>query len=276
MSKTGSVFADALIKSGVNVSGYSYSEWGSSEDYKFPFASPGKTGAYMIDSGWTKIFNVIRRTAEKVDVDWIKSCEAVNTDNTLLTWMKSNPSLLKIINSQAAQDAYNESKPRMGGEAQSLSLVPSDYRPGLMMYIEYDVINAEFVLKFNFNRRSRYSDITSLVHTLDILNYITDNAGTIEFIPIRINYDFKVSHRAYRDGGEEIPEVSVPYMGRDIVKNTYAMSRLSNWVDEGNIINPRSEYFILANRDNRSKLYLRKKKNRETSEDPVSKRAEAN
>lgn len=263
MNKTGNVFADALIKAGAIMEGKTFDEWGSVGDFKFPFSTPYRSSEFYYNNGWVDIFNVVRKTSKDVDYEWIKSREAVNTDNILLTWMKSNTSLLRIVDNNAVKK-FELSDVReyfSNSGVRSYRVIPEDYTEGLAVHIVYNVMRAEFVLVVNnIKYLKMYDTACSLTNSISILNCISEHRDSVEFIPVIINDTFTVSHRSYFIKGTEIPEVSISYVGRDITKNENIMNRLSEWLSEGNTINPRSRYFILASKGSRGKCYLRKDK----------------
>lgn len=261
MNKTGNVFMDALMESGAAVSDKTFCEWGSVEEIKFPFAPNGRLSIFPSIKSKLDVYNAVRRASDDVTLDWIIKREAINTHVALLTWMKSNTSLLRLVNDEEMGRFYKECISDYTDDVSNYRALPSDYRSCLSLYIVYDIINAEFKLHMDFRKLTgEFREMCGIVKILDILNFVSDHRDAVEFIPIVIMTDFAVSHKAYISRGKEVSEVSVSYMGRDIMKNEVAMSKLSDWIAEGNTINPKSRYFILACRSNRSKCYLRKEK----------------
>lgn len=261
MSKTGNVFADAILKAGMVMEGKTFDLWSSYDDYKFPFEVPKNPS--RVDEDWTTLHNEVRRIAESIDMEWVNSKNAVNTDSALLIWMKSNTSILRVVDEVELSKLYNnDARERYSsGEAKSYTRLPGQFQSGLVMYIEYKVMEQKFVLHTDMRKaRPIYREMLDLSSDISMLNAISDNRDRVEFIPIKINTDFSISHRSYMIGKSEVAAVSVAYAGGAILKNEDVMKRLEGWIGEGNTINPKNEYYILANKDDRSKLYLRRRK----------------
>lgn len=261
MSKTGNVIADAFLKAGMQMEGKTFDLWSSYDDYKFPFELPRNNFRVAFD--WTTLHNEVRRIADPIDMEWVNSKNAVNTDTALLIWMKSNTSILRVVDESKLSELYNkDAKERYsGGEANSYSRLPGQFQSGLVMYIEYKVMEQKFVLHDDMRKaRDSYKEFLDMSTKISMLNAISDHRDLVEFIPIIINTDFSVSHRSYMIGKTEVSAVSVAYSGDAIIKNDNVMKRLEGWIGEGNSINPKNEYYILANKDDRSKLYLRRNK----------------
>lgn len=261
MEKTGNVFADAMLAAGVQGEGDAFTVWASSKDYGFPFGLPREISpGGVLENGWTKIYNEVRRVAEPVDMGWFKDQNAVKTDGVLLTWMKSNKGMLRLVEDNKLSEAYRAEQDEIYKEYITFGKMPISYTSGLILYIKYKVIESRFVLCMDMRKaRTRYSELCGKVAVIDILNWISSNRDIVEFIPIVIDLSFEISHRAYIQGKKEVPEVSVSYLGSGIANNKYAMDRLKGWFEEGNEIKPKNEYFILASKSNRSNCYLRRK-----------------
>ncbi len=261
MGKTGNVIADAMVSSGIEVNCGAFVEWVSKDDCRFPFVIPIGARTYLYERGYTRMYNVIRKTAEFTDTKWIHSKNALITDNALLTWMKSNASLLRIIDIDAVDKFYCDEMMDTVNDDAYYSVMPSDYTRGFCVYIEYNVIRSEFIFHVDMTGVSgEFKEVRKMDRTIDILNWITDHKELVEFIPIVTNMDFEISHRAYRVGKTQVGEVNVSYLGDAITKNRDVMERLHGWIKEGNKINPRNTYYILASKDNGYNLYLRRAK----------------
>lgn len=260
MSKTGNVFMDALIKSGLIVEDTAFIEWTTSDEFKFPFKRGAGFNVHAIDKGLTNLYNCIRRASEKISMDWIKQRDADLTDSVLLTWMKLNTGIIRFVDEEQVSSFIQKKFEDMTkGNADPYELITDDYKSKLNMYIVHDVIRGKFVLYTNFHRVNKeMRKITELVDILKILNYISDHRDLIEFIPLFVDNGYTVSHKEYFKCGEVVPEVSVAYRGKDIVRCEPVMKRLSGWFEEGNKINPKNNYYILANKQARQNCYLRK------------------
>lgn len=260
MSKTGNVFADALLKAGVQTEGNSFVEWVSREDIRFPFAVATNFNSFAFVQGALSLFNYMRRNTESIAKEWLKEADAVNTDMVLHTWIKGNTGMLRLVTEDMLHKfrikANNE---RWSKEAESFSVLPTTINRNFSVFIDYEVMEGRFKLYVERRRvPNELKEIRSMQNDIDVLNYISEHRDLVEFIPIFVNEGYYVSHKEYRDKGVLIKEVRVSYFGDRIMKNTEVMSRLKEWFDEGNTINPKSKYFILANKQDKHKFYLRR------------------
>lgn len=81
-----------------------------------------------------------------------------------------------------------------------------------------------------------------------------------EFIPLVIE-DHNVcvvSHKAYKGKYGKVDEVQCPTRGINILENEKEMKALEDWLSNGGKINKNNMYYILADRGDRSKHYLKR------------------
>lgn len=262
MSKTGNVFADALIKSGVQLTTGSFYEWGNDSDIKFPFRVPDGLTHVAMSTRLVEAYNAVRRTSDSIDLEWLKGKHASNTDPTILAWMKANTSLLRLVDGDKMHEFYkSRGNELLPGVSPLYHMELLNYLTYFTVRIEYSIIDASFKLRLNLTKSmGEFKPLHRMTSTIDILNFISDNRDKVEFIPIVVNKDFEISHKAYHKGNTYVPAVSVSYLGRDILKNELVISSLEKWMAEGNTINPKNKYYIIASKGKVSQCYLRREK----------------
>lgn len=256
MAGTGNVFMDAFLKAGVQMEGEVFKDWESKEDFKFPFSMPS-IASMAGRAGYIKLYNFIRRTSKEVTMGYIYSNNSSNTNNFILTWIKGNLSMLRIVDSKAIFDKnQNDFWDMINSDVRDYATNPLDYRDGLAIYIEYNVLECKYKLHINESSAGRYNMYKTAEDYKEILNWCSVNRDKIEFIPIIANSEFIISSNAHVRHGIKYDEVKVPYEGNGILNSARLIKELDVWLKDGNVIKPENMYYIYRSRRNPKDLFL--------------------
>lgn len=265
----------------INIEGfnceYDFVPYESFDEYQLPWGSTvSEHGVPYTEFGKSMLgaINFFRKEAVQLtEEDLVKLFIA--EENEISRFVRDNVSRIKLIK----RDEYKRTSDGYLGQHTKVSSLqtrtPYEFTD-VILYIKFSMQTRTFSVVFNRSALNinipeqayiakKYFDIFLMDYwNLDMYawNVFKENGllDKFEFIPLVIE-DFcrcVVSHKAYKSSYGIVSEVDCPTRGINILEDEKEMEALKDWLAQGGKINKYNMYYILANRDDRSKHYLRR------------------